>query len=277
MDWKQHELRRAYYATVTFMDSQLGRILDQLESAGLKGKVNIVVVGDHGYGLFEHGEACKQSCFDMETRVPFFVGGPGIQPGSMDNVSIVSMLDIAPTLADLAGIDVPFATPRTRWQGRSLSSLLQQAPPLRPAREFSAAFSQFPRDFRPGRKGGAGVAFAAGVGSLPAAAFEGDMGDSWEEVVSALQLGKVGNSMGLSMRTPEWRYTEWRPFNFSSGVPLWDEQAHGIELYSHEGDTGAGLATFQDYENRNLASEPRYAGLQRALSTQLREEWDTFH
>jgi iduronate 2-sulfatase len=280
VDWKQHELRRAYYASVTFMDSQLGAILDTIEELNLRGRINMAFVGDHGYGLGEHGEWCKQSNFETTTRVPLFFVGPGITPGSVDSASLVEMLDIAPTLTDLAGITVPFQTPGTRWQGASLADLLLAPPPTVAPAGFDAAFSQFPRVYKPSEADAAtaelvATAYAAGVGALPAARFEGDAGADadWETVVEMLRVGAAGNTMGLSMRTPTWRYTEWRPFNFSSAQVDWT-QTHGTELYNHSSDTGSGPGVFDDFENVNLAPNPEHASTVQQLSQQLRAAWD---
>jgi len=85
------------------------------------------------------------------------------------------------------------------------------------------------------------------------------------------QFPRDGKYMGLSMRTAEWRYTEWLPWDFESGTATSWEPV-GIELYDHRRDTG-GYGTF-DLDSENLAYDPRYAGEQTELSKQLRSTWD---
>jgi iduronate 2-sulfatase len=119
-DWKQHELRRAYYAAASFMDQQIGRILDSLEETGLTNETAIVFWGDHGYHLGEHGIWCKVTNFEAATRVPLVISVPGQSaPGAVSD-ALVELLDVFPTLAELAGL-----TPPKELQGKSLVPLLE--------------------------------------------------------------------------------------------------------------------------------------------------------
>jgi len=100
------EIMEAYFATTTFMDAQIGRILKKLKQTGLDKNTIVVFTSDHGYHLSEHGHWQKQTLFDNATRVPLIFSGPGIERGKRTN-SPVEMIDIYPTLMELTGIDTP--------------------------------------------------------------------------------------------------------------------------------------------------------------------------
>jgi iduronate 2-sulfatase len=100
------EIKEAYFATTTFMDAQIGRILKKLKETGLDKNTIVVFTSDHGYHLSEHGHWQKQTLFDNATRVPLIFSGPGIESGKRTN-SPVEMIDIYPTLMELTGIDTP--------------------------------------------------------------------------------------------------------------------------------------------------------------------------
>ncbi len=100
------EIKEAYFATTTFMDAQIGRILKKLKQTGLDKNTIVVFTSDHGYHLSEHGHWQKQTLFDNATRIPLIFSGPGIESGKRTN-SPVEMIDIYPTLMELTGIDTP--------------------------------------------------------------------------------------------------------------------------------------------------------------------------
>ncbi len=101
----QKRMWAAYYATVTFMDEQVGRIIDELERLGLRKNTVIVLLGDHGYHLGEHTFWQKSNLHEDVSRVPLIVSVPGMKPGKTE--AITELLDIYPTLAKLAGLPVP--------------------------------------------------------------------------------------------------------------------------------------------------------------------------
>ena len=100
------EMKRAYWASVSFMDEQVGRVLDALEKNGLKDKTIVVLWGDHGYHLGEKGKWSKgYSLYEVGLRVPLLIAVPNGRPGSTDQ--IVESLDLYPTLAELCGLPKP--------------------------------------------------------------------------------------------------------------------------------------------------------------------------
>ena len=112
---------RAYLATVSFMDAQAGRVLDALRRLGVAENTIIVFTGDHGWHLGEHGLWHKRSLFEQSARVPFIIHAPGAKGNGQVSASIVELLDIYPTLCDLAGLPAPQAL-----QGRSLRPVLNE-------------------------------------------------------------------------------------------------------------------------------------------------------
>ena len=111
------EARRAYLATTAFADSQVGRVLAKLAALGLDKNTIVVLTGDHGYQLGEHGLWAKQTLFEEGTRVPLIVAAPGVKPGVC--TGLVEQVDIYPTLAGLSGLPIP-----KQVQGRTLQPLL---------------------------------------------------------------------------------------------------------------------------------------------------------
>ena len=115
-------IKRAYYATTSFMDAQIGRVLDKLKATGLDKNTIIVFTSDHGYHLGEHGHWQKQTLFNDATRVPLIIAGPGIPKNKKIEKSPVELVDLYPTLMDLVDINTPKFV-----QGKSLVPLLQNS------------------------------------------------------------------------------------------------------------------------------------------------------
>ena len=101
------EIKEAYYATTSFIDAQIGRILKKLKETGLDKNTIVVFTSDHGYHLGEHGHWQKQTLFENSTRVPLIFSGPGINRNVKINKSPVELIDIYPTLMDLTSIEPP--------------------------------------------------------------------------------------------------------------------------------------------------------------------------
>jgi uncharacterized sulfatase len=125
---------RAYYASVTYMDEQLGRLLDHLDNKGLAANTIVVLWGDHGWHLSNKGMWAKGTLFEASARAPMIVVDPRRSKGQACE-RVVQYLDMYPTLADLCGL------PRPTWlQGASLRPLLDNPKAAwdRPAYTFQA-------------------------------------------------------------------------------------------------------------------------------------------
>ena len=122
-------LARSYLACSSFVDGQIGRIIDALKAEGLNENTVVVVWGDHGYHLGEKEITGKNSLWEESTRVPLIFAGPGVTAGGRVT-SPAELLDIYPTLIDLCGLP-----PRNDLEGLSLRPQLQdeQSPRERPA------------------------------------------------------------------------------------------------------------------------------------------------
>jgi uncharacterized sulfatase len=104
-DQERAEFQRAYYAGVSFMDAQVGRLLNALDDRQLWNKTIVIFTGDHGYHLGERQWWNKNTLFDRSCRAPLIIAAPGVQPGVARG--IVEFVDLFPTVADLCGITVP--------------------------------------------------------------------------------------------------------------------------------------------------------------------------
>lgn len=112
--------KQAYYACSSFVDAQVGKLIDALESNGLLDRTIIVFWSDHGYFLGEKGLWYKRKAFERASRVPLIVAGPGVERGT--NVEKpVELLDLYPTLCDLCNVPMP-----DELEGQSLRPLLEQ-------------------------------------------------------------------------------------------------------------------------------------------------------
>jgi len=98
--------RQEYYAIITHMDQQIGRILSALKKTGKADNTYIFFTADHGLAVGRHGLMGKQNMFDHSVRVPFMVNGPGIAAGTRSDAWIY-LQDVMPTTLDLAGIEKP--------------------------------------------------------------------------------------------------------------------------------------------------------------------------
>lgn len=131
---EQRQAIRAYYASTSFMDAQLGRLLDAVERLGLADNTVIVFMSDHGYLLGEHGQWGKNTLWDQSERTPVILRVPGAAGNGQAVTTPVELLDIYPTLAQVTGLAAP-----KDLEGASLAPLL--AAPTRTAWN-RPAFSQ---------------------------------------------------------------------------------------------------------------------------------------
>lgn len=111
-------LIHGYYAATSYMDAQLGKVLDALDASGLAGNTIIVLWGDHGWHLGDHGMWCKHTNYEQAARIPVIVAGPGIAPARTQ--ALIESCDIYPTLAALAQLPAP-----PQGDGRSFVDVLQ--------------------------------------------------------------------------------------------------------------------------------------------------------
>lgn len=95
-----------YYATITHLDAQIGRILDELDDRGLADNTIVILAGDNGLAVGQHGLLGKQNCYEHSVRVPLVVAGPGVAHGARRD-GYVYLFDIFPTLCDLVGVQAP--------------------------------------------------------------------------------------------------------------------------------------------------------------------------
>lgn len=135
------ECKLAYYAAISFVDAQIGRLLDAVNALGLKDNTIIVFWSDHGYQLGEHGLWFKQSLFEEASKSPLIISVPEFKSAGKICRRTVELVDIYPTLAQLTGL-----TPPTNLQGYSLLSLLQDPE----AKWKHPAFTQVQRGNIPG-------------------------------------------------------------------------------------------------------------------------------
>ncbi len=118
-DTLAHTLKHGYYACVSYTDAQIGKILNALDSLDLAKNTIIVLWGDHGWNLREHGLWCKHCNFNTSLNAPVIVHVPGIEGGKNCN-RIVEYIDIYPTLCDLCNLKIPEHT-----AGKSFAELLK--------------------------------------------------------------------------------------------------------------------------------------------------------
>jgi arylsulfatase A-like enzyme len=169
-DDERRRAMQAYLASISFLDAQVGRVLDALDKQGLADDTIVVFTSDHGYHMGEHGLYQKLSLFEESARVPLLIVAPGRCKAGSVAKSPVSQVDMFPTLAALCGIEPP-----KNLQGQSLVPLL--ADPAASGRGW--AVTQVSRGNR-------------------------------SRASQPQEAGAKGQQFyGYSLRTPRWRYTEW--------------------------------------------------------------------
>lgn len=114
---RQKKAIGGYYASVAFMDRQVGKVMAALQKAGIADETIVIFTSDHGYHLGEHDFWAKVSLLDESSQVPLIISVPGKQPAVCH--SLVELLDLYPTIADLCGLTVP-----QRLQGKNISPML---------------------------------------------------------------------------------------------------------------------------------------------------------
>ncbi len=221
--WRQY-----YRAAIAWMDSQMGRVLDELDTLGLHATTLVVMHADHGWSLGEHGEWQKFSNFEHGTRVPLIVRAPWLPQSAGQRTSVLAeLVDIFPTIVALAG--APSVPASEGLDGVSLLPVLEHPTDSELADALKPwALSQYMR--------------------CPA-----DENTPWKSNDCLMHDRSMIPYMGYSLRTKRWRMTQWVEWNGSSLLPRWNATV-GTELYDHEGDDGF---DFDAFENTNEnASQP---------------------
>ncbi len=118
-DETARNLIHGYYACVSYIDTQVGRLLDELDRLDLSDDTIVVVWGDHGWNLGEHTLWCKHSCYETSMRIPLLIRGPGVDGGERRR-GLIETIDLYPTLCELSGIDAP-----DHLAGRSFAALMK--------------------------------------------------------------------------------------------------------------------------------------------------------
>lgn len=240
-DATQRKLLQAYYACVSFVDAQIGRVLDELDKEGLRDNTIIVVWGDHGWHLGEYGIWGKATDYEVATRVPLIVCAPQATAHGQGSKALVEFVDIYPTLCELAGLQVPPQLP-----GRSFVPLLSH--PDLPWKE--AAFSQFPtpalREWaaRPLTTEMRQTFFGPLIAQVEQKLRQ-ENGDRYNQDIFENYV------MGYSMRTDRYRLTIW----VDRRTP--EEKPYAIELYDHEIDPRESVNVAGTQENAALVENLR--------------------
>lgn len=130
------EMRHGYFANISYLDAQLGKVLDALDQSGQAANTLITFVGDHGYHIGEHMQWGKTSNFEFDAHVPFFIADPPAGPGGRRTNALAELVDLFPTLVDACALPEPEGL-----EGMSLMPVVRgEATSVKPA-----AFTQHPR------------------------------------------------------------------------------------------------------------------------------------
>ncbi|MCZ6793686.1 MAG: sulfatase [Planctomycetota bacterium] len=137
------ELRHGYYAAISYLDAQVGKVLDELDRLRLSGRTIVVFWPDHGFHLGENGLWCKTSNFELDARVPLIIATPRSKHPGARTGALVELLDLYPTLLDLCGLPPSPSSPKAAGglEGVTLRPLLED--PTRAVKR--AAYTQHPR------------------------------------------------------------------------------------------------------------------------------------
>lgn len=215
-------LKRAYLATVSYVDAQIGKMLKALEEEGLRDNTIIMLWSDHGWHLGDMGIWGKATNYEIATRVPLIVSTPNMPDAVRGNKTnaLVELVDMYPTLCELAGVSIPESV-----EGQSFKPLLTN-----PNMEWkTAAFTQFPspalREWaaNPLSKGMRETSFGPLLEEVEDR-IKKQQGDKWNRDLFENRL------MGYSMRTSQYRFTVWKDYTDTKAKPIF------FELYDHKND-----------------------------------------
>lgn len=235
-------LRHAYFASVSYVDALIGKMLDTLDEEGLRDNTIIIVWGDHGWHLGEMGIWGKATNYEISARVPLIVSTPWMEAKGKSSKALVELLDIYPTLCDLAGITKP-----DHIEGQSFAPLLDQ-----PDLEWKeGAVTQFPspalREWaaNPLSPQMRETFFGPLIEEVEARIIK-QQGDKWERELFEKHL------MGYTIRTDHHRLILWKDQRNPKAKPVF------AELFDHRVDPA---------ETVNVASE--YPDLVKALGLKM--------
>jgi len=232
--------RRGYYAAVSYVDSNIGKVLNALEDLGFANDTVVGLLADHGYQIGEHSMWEKYTNWELATRVPFMLAVPW-KPNSHGKVTnaLVENVDMYPTLVAAAGLPPPKQNCTGCIEGFDATPLLDN-----PNREWKrAVFSQYAR-------------------------CDLDSTSGYYKRCSGTERNKF-QVMGYSVRTSRWRYTEWFKFNTTT-LKADFNRTIATELYDHAGDTGG---NFDEYDQVNVASDPANAKVVKEHAQIVRDGW----
>ncbi len=193
-------LKHAYLSCVSYVDAQVGRMVQALENAGVRDNTVIIVWGDHGWHLGDMGVWGKATNYEVATRVPLMIWTPNMQTRGQSTDALVELVDMYPTLCELAGVPIP-----PHVEGHSFVPLLDK--PDRPWK--TAAFSQYPdpalREWaaNPLSQGMRETWFGPLIRDVEQRIIK-QMGDRWDRELFEKHL------MGYTMRTDRYRLVVWR-------------------------------------------------------------------
>jgi len=240
-------LLHAYLACASYVDAQIGKILDELDRLELREKTVIMLWGDHGWHLGEYGIWGKATNYEIGTRVPLIVCPAGGRDEPAVSDALVELVDMYPTLAEMAGLPIP-----DHLEGHSFAPLIDD--PHRPWKK--AALSQFPC---PALREWAAMPLSQGMRETFFGPLIEDVEARLAEESPRYRRELYENHvMGYTMRTDRYRLVLWVDDRRRREDPI------AVELYDHRTDPD---------ENVNLAVEPEYASLVRKLTVQLWGGW----
>ncbi len=133
-------LRHGYHACVSYVDAQVGKLIDALDALHLADDTIVVLWGDHGFALGENNRWCKGTNFELDTHVPLIIRAPGMPHPGASTDALIEMVDLYPTLSELAHLPAPMGL-----DGRSVTAAMMD--PAASGRDL--ALSQFARPFKP--------------------------------------------------------------------------------------------------------------------------------
>ena len=225
-------LKHAYLACVSYVDAQIGKMIDAIDDAGVRENTIIIVWSDHGWHLGDMGIWGKATNYEIATRVPLIIWTPDMPENTRGKKSnaLVELIDMYPTLTELAGLEKP-----EHLEGQSFVPVIEN-----PDKEWkAAAFSQFPT---PALREWAANPLSQGMRET----YFGPLIEEVEAKIKKQQGPKWNRSlyendlMGYSMRTKRYRFIVWKDYKNPKKEPVF------LELFDHQTDPN---------ETKNIAHE----------------------